>query len=155
MERAFQAMTEMAAAMTQQSAAATQQFNAMAQQTLTAEHCEITWEVFHRRFLDKYFPDTARAEKEQEFLRLQQGSMTVLEYAAKFESLARYFSPFRDQANQGWLSERFQEGLMFDIQKSELSLRIRNLQELIDRCVEVEGVRNHEKKSGTGRPVRP
>ena len=105
--------------------------------------------------MDKYFPDTARAEKEQEFLRLQQGSMTVSEYAAKFESLARYFSLFRDQANQGWLSERFQKGLRFDIQKSELSLRIRNLQELIDRCVEVEGVRNHEKKSGTGGPVRP
>ena len=39
-------------------------------QALIAERREITWEIFHGRFLDKYFTDPARAEKEQGFLRL-------------------------------------------------------------------------------------
>ena len=67
---------------------------------LMAERQEISWETFRRRFLEKYFSETAQMEKEQEFLRLHQGNMTVAEYAAKFESLSRYFSPFRDQADQ-------------------------------------------------------
>ena len=50
------------------------------------------WTSFRTRFLEKYFPDTARQDREAEFLALQQGEMTVQEYVNKFEHLARYYS---------------------------------------------------------------
>ena len=40
--------------------------------------------------MGKYFPDTARHAKAQEFLELKQGTMTVLEYVARFTELAHF-----------------------------------------------------------------
>jgi len=51
----------------------------------------VTRANFRTRFLKKYFPDTARLDKEVEFLALQQGDMIVHEYVNKFEHLARYY----------------------------------------------------------------
>ena len=39
--------------------------------------------------MGKYFPDTARHAKAQEFLELKQGAMTVMDYVARFTELAR------------------------------------------------------------------
>ena len=38
--------------------------------------------------MSKFFPASARHAKAREFLELKQGSMTVLEYVAKFTELA-------------------------------------------------------------------
>ena len=48
----------------------------------------MTWVEFHDLFIGKYFPDTAHHAKAQEFLELKQGTMTVLEYVARFTDLA-------------------------------------------------------------------
>ncbi|XP_027905594.1 uncharacterized protein LOC114165125 [Vigna unguiculata] len=42
------------------------------------------------RFLEKYFPKTAKQDREAEFLALQQGDMTVQEYVNRFEHLPRH-----------------------------------------------------------------
>ena len=42
--------------------------------------------------MGKYFPDTARHAKAQEFLELKQGTITVIKYVARFTELA----PFAD-----------------------------------------------------------
>ena len=39
----------------------------------------MTWAEFHDLFMGKYFPDTARHEKAQEFLELKQGTMNVMD----------------------------------------------------------------------------
>ena len=44
----------------------------------------MTWGEFREFFTDKFFPAFARHAKAREFLELKQGSMTVLEYVAKF-----------------------------------------------------------------------
>ena len=49
-----------------------------------------TWEDFVRLFKAKYIPEHVQDKMEQEFLSLTQGSMTVLEYEARFTELARY-----------------------------------------------------------------
>ena len=54
----------------------------------------ITWDVFRTRFLEKYFPNDVRRAKEIEFMQLKQGSMTVGEYASKFEELEKYSTFF-------------------------------------------------------------
>ena len=50
----------------------------------------MTWAEFHGLFISKYFPATARHAKAQEFLELRQGTMTVMEYMARFTELARF-----------------------------------------------------------------
>ena len=39
--------------------------------------------------MSKFFPTSAKHAKAREFIELKQGSMTVLEYVAKFTELAR------------------------------------------------------------------
>ena len=48
----------------------------------------MTWAEFQDLFMGKYFPDTARHAKAQEFLELKQGTMTVMDYVARFTELA-------------------------------------------------------------------
>ena len=44
--------------------------------------------------MGKYFPDTARHAKAQEFLELKQGMMTVMDYVARFTELARFVDDY-------------------------------------------------------------
>ena len=44
----------------------------------------MTWDDFRRLSMGKYFPASARHAKAREFLELRQGTMTVLEYVARF-----------------------------------------------------------------------
>ena len=48
----------------------------------------MTWAEFQEVFMGKYFPDTVRHAKAQEFLELKQGTMTVTNYVARFTELA-------------------------------------------------------------------
>ena len=50
----------------------------------------MTWREFRQLFMSKFFPASARHVKDWEFLQLKQGSMTILEYVAKFTELARF-----------------------------------------------------------------
>ena len=40
--------------------------------------------------MSKYFPITSRHAKAREFFELKQGTMTVMEYVAKFTELTRF-----------------------------------------------------------------
>jgi len=62
------------------------------QQQMENSEESVSWANFRTRFLEKYFPDTARQDREAEFLALQQGDMIVQEYVNRFEHLARYSS---------------------------------------------------------------
>ncbi|XP_058762837.1 uncharacterized protein LOC131636211 [Vicia villosa] len=55
---------------------------------------EITWAVFRREFLRKYYPEDVCGNKEIEFLKLKQGSMLVIVYAAKFGELAKFYQHY-------------------------------------------------------------
>ncbi|XP_058766744.1 uncharacterized protein LOC131640357 [Vicia villosa] len=58
----------------------------------TEEEKEIPkdWQHFKVAFLEKYFPNSVRTQKEREFQNFKQGDMSVSEYAEKFEDLADY-----------------------------------------------------------------
>jgi len=52
---------------------------------------DATWENFKVRFLlEEYFPDSVRYEKEIEFMQLEQGNLSITEYATRFKHLARF-----------------------------------------------------------------
>ena len=50
----------------------------------------VTWERFARLFRDKYLGEARLASKVREFVDLRQGAMSVAEYTAKFDELARF-----------------------------------------------------------------
>ena len=75
--------------------------------------------------MGKYFPDTARHAKDQELLELKQGTMTVLEYVARFTELARFTDHYvaTDMAKV----RRFENGLKMSIRDRIVGLRLQDM----------------------------
>lgn len=115
---------------------------------------EITWEVFQTKFLERYFPQSARTKLGDDFLKLRQGNMSVGEYAAKFESLSRYFKFFRQTVDESYMCHRFQEGLKYEIQDSVMPLGIQRFQPLVEKCREVEAMKNKRLARGNNNNSR-
>ena len=63
--------------------------------------------------MGKYFPNIASHVKAQEFLELKQGTMTVMDYVARFTELARFSDDYvaTDMAKV----RRFENGLKLSI----------------------------------------
>ena len=73
----------------------------------------MTWEELCELFMGKYFPAFARHAKAREFLKLKQGTRTVLKYIAKFTELARFADDYvaTDMAKV----RKFEDGLKLSI----------------------------------------
>ena len=82
----------------------------------------MTWAEFQELFMGKYFPDTARHAKAQEFLGLKQGMMIVIEYVARFTELARFANDYvaTDMAKV----RRFENGIKLSIRGRIVGLRL-------------------------------
>jgi len=118
---------------------------------------EITWEVFQAKFLERYFPQSARTKLDDDFLKLRQGNMTVGAYAARFETLSRYFKFFRQTVDEAYMCHRFQEGLKDEIQDMVVPLGIQQFQPLVEKCKEIEAMKNkrlNRRNNNTGGPIR-
>ncbi|KAF1862551.1 hypothetical protein Lal_00014090 [Lupinus albus] len=71
----------------------------------------ISWSTFKAKFLHKYFPVDLKRKKEMEFLKLEQGNMSVGEYVAKFEELVQ-FCPYSELEVDGRSKcSKFESGL--------------------------------------------
>ena len=66
--------------------------------------------------------DTAHHAKAQEFLEMKQGTMTVLEYVARFTELAHFADDY--EAMDMAKVMRFENGLKFSIRGRIIGLRI-------------------------------
>ncbi|XP_027189384.1 uncharacterized protein [Cicer arietinum] len=127
-----------------------------AKKMMETNHEELTWEAFKNKFLEKYFPKSARAEKEAQFLKLYQGNLTIAEYAAKFESLAKHFRYFLNQIDEEYMCERFESGLRYEIKELVGPLEIRQYQVLVEKCKKVEQMKQSRMNRGAiGGPIRP
>ena len=73
----------------------------------------MTWEEFCELFMGKFFPAFARHAKAREFLELKQGTMTVLEYVAKFTELACFADDY--VAIDMTKVRKFEDGLKLSI----------------------------------------
>ena len=81
-----------------------------------------TWAEFHELFMGKYFLATARHVKAQEFLELKKGTMTMMEYVAKFTELARVANDYvaTDMAKV----RKFKNGLKLSIRGEIVGLHL-------------------------------
>jgi len=68
-------------------------------QQLEYEGRQITWKIFKQKFLEKYFPKDLQRRKEVEFLNLRQGTMSMGEYAAKFDELSKFCPYFHKRVD--------------------------------------------------------
>ena len=50
----------------------------------------ITWDQFRGQFEQQFLPRSYRFQKESEFIRLEQGTASVVEHEARFTTLSRY-----------------------------------------------------------------
>ena len=89
----------------------------------------MTWAEFHDLFMGKYFSNTALHAKAQEFLELKQGTMTILEYMARFTKLARfsYDCVDTDMAKV----RRFKNGLKLSIQGRIVGLCLQDMDSMV------------------------
>ena len=75
--------------------------------------------------MGKYFPDTVRHAKAQEFLELKQGTMIVMEYVARFIELAHLSDDYvaTDMAKV----RRFENGLKLSIPGRIVGIRLQDM----------------------------
>jgi len=94
----------------------------------------VTWAVFRREFLDRYFPEDVLGNKEIEFLELKQGDMSITEYAAKFVELAKFYPHYTPDTAEFSKCIKFENGLRADIKRVIGYQKIMNFSELVSSC---------------------
>ncbi|XP_061351788.1 uncharacterized protein LOC133296747 [Gastrolobium bilobum] len=120
---------------------------------LRAQHVDLTWEVFRRVFLDKYFPKAMRRMKHTELLALRQDNMIVNEYIAKFGQLMEYANFDQNIYDEEWQMEKYESRLHPEICKLILTTTNRTLPELINQSRQAEDIIN-EAKTLSKQPVQ-
>ena len=91
---------------------------------------------FQELFMGKYFPDTTRHAKAQEFLELKQGTMTVIEYVARFTEPARFADDY--VANDMAKVRRFENGMKLSIRGRIVGLRLQDMDSMVGTALTIE-----------------
>ena len=101
----------------------------------------MTWASFSSLFMEKYIPRTLRDGTRDEFLRLEQGRMSVTAYEAKFRALSRYATQlcFSPQERIHHFVKRLRSDLQ--IPALQVATAAKSFQEVVDFVIEVEGVK--------------
>ena len=86
--------------------------------------------------MGKYFPETARHAKAQEFLELKQGATTVMGYVARFTELARFADDYvaTDMAKV----RRFENGLKLSIRARIVGLRLQDMDSMVGTTLTID-----------------
>ena len=96
----------------------------------------MTWADFRELFMRKFFPALARYAKAREFFGLRQGSMTVLEYMAKFTELARFGDDY--VATNMAKVKKFEDGLKLSIQGKIMGLLLQDMDSMVSTAMDIE-----------------
>ena len=90
--------------------------------------------------MGKYFLDNARHAKAEEFLELKQGTMTVIEYVARFTELAHFADDYvaTDMAKV----RRFENGLKLSIRGRIVGLRLQDMDSMVGIALTIERERS-------------
>ena len=89
-----------------------------------------------RGLYGKVFPESARHAKARKFLELRQGTMTVLEYVAKFIELARFANDYVaiDMAKV----RKFEDGLKLSIRGKIMGLLLQDIDSMVMTAMAIE-----------------
>ncbi|XP_058075912.1 uncharacterized protein LOC131224651 [Magnolia sinica] len=93
-------------------------------------------DIVEAKFLEKYFPWSCRNEKIAQFLKLEQGSLTVAQYKARFNELSQYVPKALEDAE--YKLQKFKEGLRQGIQSRLCAWDFEDFTKLVDKAIRVE-----------------
>ena len=95
------------------------------------------WVEFKEYFYNKYFSETVRSTKMREFVYLQQGRISMLEYIRKFDKLA----------TEDLKKDHFMQGLRKDLAKDlKVGVGDASFNELINRVIVIEQADKEKKE---------
>ena len=86
--------------------------------------------------MGKYFPETARHAKAQEFLELKLRATTVIDYVARFTELARFADDY--VATDMSKVRRFENGLKLSIRARIVGLRLQDMDSMVGTALTIE-----------------
>ena len=86
--------------------------------------------------MGKYFPETARHVKAQEFLELKKGAMIVMDYVARFTELARFADDY--VATDLAKVRRFENGLKLSIQARIVRLCLQDMDSMVGTALTIK-----------------
>ena len=86
--------------------------------------------------MGKYFLKTTRHAKAQEFLKMKQGAMTVMDYVARFTELARFADDY--VATDLAKVRRFENGLKLSIRARIVGLRLQDMDSMVGTALTIE-----------------
>ncbi|MQL98986.1 hypothetical protein Taro_031703 [Colocasia esculenta] len=98
---------------------------------------EVSWDEFVRLFRAKFVLEHIQDKMEQEFLSLTQGSMTVLEYEARFAELSKYAPHI--MIDERRKAKKFVMGLRPSLRTRLVAFDHRNLDEALSAACRQEG----------------
>ena len=109
----------------------------------------MTWDAFRALFYEKYYNESIRAAQAEEFARLVQGSMTVTEYATKFDRLAKFASDevASDAARKAKFIRGLEEYIARDvIMAAKQSGVVKTYPQIVDLALTAEGAESMIRK---------
>uniref|UniRef100_A0A5B6ZSV1 CCHC-type domain-containing protein n=1 Tax=Davidia involucrata TaxID=16924 RepID=A0A5B6ZSV1_DAVIN len=94
------------------------------------------WEAFTKAFLEKYFPEVTKDALREEFEKLIQKNMSVMQYEARFTTLSRFASELVE--NEDLKAKRFERGLKTTIRRPVEALKLCTYNDIVERAIIVE-----------------
>lgn len=85
------------------------------QRIMVVNDIEMNWENFKQVMLEKYLSLPYKVRKEQEFLQLKQGNMSVTKFTRKFEELSHYSTHNEYAGNEMWKVNQYKHALSGEI----------------------------------------
>ncbi|XP_028552889.1 uncharacterized protein LOC114580226 [Dendrobium catenatum] len=96
----------------------------------------ITWEEFSEVFRSWFVPPSAQQQMQETFLRLVQGSRTMMQYEAEFTTLARYAPQLVSTSTEKCY--QFLRGLRDSLRQPLVPFHISDFSELVERARYIE-----------------
>ncbi|MQL92581.1 hypothetical protein Taro_025205 [Colocasia esculenta] len=115
---------------------------------------DVTWDAFVRLLRAKFVPEHIQDKMEQEFPSLTQGSMTVLEYEARFSELSKSAPHIVEDERRK--TKKFVMGLKPSLRTRLVAFDHRTLDEALSAACRQEGEMEQyleEKKASQKRPA--
>ena len=103
----------------------------------------MTWERLKELMDHQYYPRDVQWMKEQEFLSMKQGNLSVMEYASKFNELSK-FTPHQVSTKKRRM-DPFEQGLRGNINSMIAGQTFENFQDMYQRVVKIARVLEESK----------
>lgn len=116
--------------------------------TFAGQKDHLTWDEFLVAFRDEYFLEHIQDLQAQEFLTLVQGTMTVMEYHAKFTRLEKFTLYISEDEKRR--AKKFIYGLNHNIRQKVVPQRPRTLADAVAIAAAVEEEYNYFMKNQKG-----